>query len=322
MYCIENSIQIYSPIICLKGSSMGSVYSIRQVIDLTGISEYTLRGWELRYKIFKPKRTSTGRRLYSSQDLMKAKALKDLVQQGFKIGDIADKSYEELKYVLGKQVGFSEIHSEIFSSADRQILKVVDSVLQYDWDTVNRIVITNRKKYNDLRFIFDFVLPLLKHVNQLIQQGRLGIAQEHILMAVLRAEILATKKQSIPKKTKLRLVMATPEGDFHELGLIIASVIASHFSVCVLYLGANLPCRELCEASFQFGATHVLLVATYQNKKDKNVFQYTHFLEKNLDKKITIWLAGPSFAHNQIALQRNNKIFMDFKEFEKTIKGL
>ena len=301
---------------------MSSVYSIRQVIDLTGLSEYTLRGWELRYELFKPKRTSSGRRLYSSQDLMKAKALKDLVEQGFKIGDIAGKSYAELRHILGRHVDLSTSHSEILPIMDRQILKVMDLVIQYDWDNVNQIVITNRKKNKDLSFIFDFVLPLLKHVNQMIEQGRLGIAQEHILTAILRAEILAIKKQSISKKTKMRLVMAAPEGDFHELGLIIASVIAAHFSVCMLYLGANLPCRELCEASFQFAATHVLLVATYQNKKDKNIFQYTHFLEKNLDKKITIWLAGPSFAQNQIALQRNNKIFMNFKEFEKTIKEI
>ncbi|NJL24882.1 MAG: MerR family DNA-binding transcriptional regulator [Calothrix sp. SM1_5_4] len=41
--------------------------SIGTVARITGLSEFTLRAWERRYRALEPRRTPSGRRLYSSR---------------------------------------------------------------------------------------------------------------------------------------------------------------------------------------------------------------------------------------------------------------
>ena len=82
-------------------------YSIRQVIALTGASEFLLRTWELRYGALNPKRTDTGRRLYDEKDVLKIRALLELTNEHSanrkKIRDIAALPYDELKKMLQKR---------------------------------------------------------------------------------------------------------------------------------------------------------------------------------------------------------------------------
>lgn len=75
-------------------------YTIRQVVDLTGLSEFTLRGWENRYEAFRPNRTATGRRMYSQSDLQKAILLRELLLRDHRIGEIADLSVAALQDLL------------------------------------------------------------------------------------------------------------------------------------------------------------------------------------------------------------------------------
>lgn len=292
---------------------MRSEYTIRQVVDLTGLSEYTLRGWELRYHLFKPKRTETGRRLYTEHDLRLAKTLKDLTRLGYKISDLADKDFVDLQIMLGEM----DQEKTDYQNSSKSISKIIHLANLFDWDGVFRLLSEHRLQADGLRFIFDLVLPLLFQVNKQIQTGAFSISQEHILSALLRAEILLIKKTKKQKKSKVRLVMATPEGDYHELGLLIASVISAYYGLQTLYLGPNMPSRDLCEASLQFGATHVLLVATYQ--KNTDLLKYAHFIDKNLNKKIEFWLAGPGFVKLQIEPQRSCKLFYNFNQFEDSI---
>lgn len=300
----------------IKGVCVRAEYTIRQVVDLTGLSEYTLRGWELRYHLFSPKRTGTGRRLYTEKDLRLAKVLKDLTCQGHKISDLADKDFEDLQNMIGSG---EQLNTEI-QTASKSTIKILHMVNQFDWQGVTHSLSQCRLKSTGLNFIFDLVLPLLWQVNKQIESGAFSISQEHILSALLRSEILLLKKNKKQIKTKVRLVMATPEGDYHELGLLIASVIASYYGLEILYLGCNLPSRDFCEASLQFGATHVLLVATYQ--KNASLLKYAHFIDKNLNKKIHFWLAGPGFVKLQIEPQRNCILFYNFNQFADSILAI
>ena len=64
-------------------------YKIGAVARLTGISPDTLRIWERRYDVVTPERTSTGDRLYSSEDITRLQLIKRLVDSGNGIGSVA-----------------------------------------------------------------------------------------------------------------------------------------------------------------------------------------------------------------------------------------
>ena len=59
-----------------------SGYGIGAVSSLTGISPDTLRVWEKRYAIVQPKRTPSGNRVYSQEDLNHLLIIKRLLDAG------------------------------------------------------------------------------------------------------------------------------------------------------------------------------------------------------------------------------------------------
>ena len=54
-------------------------YRIREVAELLDLPESTLRFWESRFTLIKPRRTSSGHRLYTPADIAKIEMIKFLV---------------------------------------------------------------------------------------------------------------------------------------------------------------------------------------------------------------------------------------------------
>ena len=64
-------------------------YSIGTVARLTGLSTHTLRMWERRYGLGASRRTASGQREFTKVDLDHLKLIKQLIDDGMRIGDIA-----------------------------------------------------------------------------------------------------------------------------------------------------------------------------------------------------------------------------------------
>ena len=78
------------------------IFSIRQMIELTGLSEFTIRGWENRYQAFSPDRSDTGRREYRKKDIERALLFRELLNRGHKISHIAKRNNQKLQSLFGK----------------------------------------------------------------------------------------------------------------------------------------------------------------------------------------------------------------------------
>ena len=77
--------------------SITSGYRIGKVSKLTGISADTLRIWERRYAAVVPVRTEAGGRLYTTDDIARLKLMKNLVDGGDSIGNVATLTIEQLQ---------------------------------------------------------------------------------------------------------------------------------------------------------------------------------------------------------------------------------
>jgi len=80
-------------------------YSIGKVSEITGVNAITLRAWERRYGIIKPKRTAKGHRLYSNDDISRLQKATRLIKKGIQIGqvkDILNSEFEPLPEVIPK----------------------------------------------------------------------------------------------------------------------------------------------------------------------------------------------------------------------------
>jgi DNA-binding transcriptional MerR regulator len=63
---------------------------IREVSRLTGVKSMTLRAWERRYGLLNPKRTRTGHRLYSPDDIQRVRDIQSWLLRGLAVGQVRD----------------------------------------------------------------------------------------------------------------------------------------------------------------------------------------------------------------------------------------
>jgi DNA-binding transcriptional MerR regulator len=71
-------------------------YQINDLEKLTGIKAHTIRIWEKRYGLLRPKRTNTNIRYYNAEDLRRLLNITLLNRNGFKISRIAELNDHEI----------------------------------------------------------------------------------------------------------------------------------------------------------------------------------------------------------------------------------
>ena len=81
------------------------LYGIGTVARLTGIRPETLRIWERRYGLGATQKADNGRRMYTQIDLEHLQIVSRLVDQGFRIGEIANKERKTLEALLEQNGG-------------------------------------------------------------------------------------------------------------------------------------------------------------------------------------------------------------------------
>jgi DNA-binding transcriptional MerR regulator len=286
-------------------------YSLRQVVELTGLTEFTLRAWENRYGAFKPQRSTTQRRKYSNIDLQKAMLLRELTQRGHRIGDIAQLSPNKLNQILGNSPSQENIRTLSFHS---KISKATQLLALQDWKALESLLLNTSEKLRSDQFILEFLVPLMKEIGILVSHKQVSIAQEHIISSFIKQILFSLKKPTMDKSS-IKVVIAAPENDFHELGILMAHVLMDKYKINSLYLGPNTPKNSLCETVLRFGATYILIACTTssQNGMKDELPSFIHFIDKNLPQNIKLLLAGREGQNFRGQLTRVFKVFQSME---------
>lgn len=278
--------------------SQNEMFSIRQMIELTGLSEFTIRGWENRYQAFSPQRSDTGRREYHKKDIERALLIRELLKRGHKISKIASLPNQKLKAL------FENHQDENLSKPTKEkglpVTQALELMSLQKWAELSDLL-QNIKFKNPSDLIQLFFLPLLKELSQQINLGLVSVAQEHVLSSFLKEKIYfaisAIEKKQPPQRgpKKVRFILATPEGDYHEIGLLMAHLLIRSYGYTSLFLGPNTPAQDLAETALRFEASHLLIVSTV-SKKDgarQNLLNFVSDVQKKAGEKLKILLAGP-----------------------------
>ncbi len=299
-------------------------FSLRQVANLSGLSEFTLRGWEGRYQAFVPLRTQTGRRLYSKDHITRVLLFRDLTDMGLRIGDIANLSTDLLQSKIDETLAESA-SSDV--KVNVGVTKVINMILAHDWQGLKETLSKVLHKQKPRFAIENIILPILSQVGMLVSQNRMTVAQEHILSALIKEQLyfMLSNFSSRRKNPKTKsVIVATPEGDFHEIGILIAHVILSSYGVTSLFLGINTPKQDLCETAVRFGATHILVGSTIGQSEgaEEDVFSYIDYLDQNIPQSVCFWFGGRSFEKSNLNLDREFKYFSDLTELPSALQAV
>jgi hypothetical protein len=107
------------------------------------------------------------------------------------------------------------------------------------------------------RFVDEVAAPLLVRVGQAWVDGALTVAHEHAVSAVLRRVLDELGRGlDVPADAPV-IVVATPSGDRHEFGALLAAATAAAAGWRVVYLGSDLPAADIARAARQAGSALV-----------------------------------------------------------------
>jgi methanogenic corrinoid protein MtbC1 len=296
-------------------------FTLRQVVELTGLSEFTLRGWENRYSAFEPERTKTGRREYSSSDLQRALLLRELIKRRHRIGSIAKLPTRKLEELLREGEVSTNPAEESLSLEVREILR---NLALQEWDQLEEIFASLAKKKDIASVVREVILPVISEVGALVARGQVTVAQEHVLSSFIKECLFRLRYGARRRSGKARVVIAAPEGDYHEIGILAAHTLAAAHGVRSLYVGANSPRGDLAETVLRYGATHLLLGSTVSRREGakEDLHALLSFLDRQLPPSLALWIGGRNAAQFRASLARPLAIFGSLLELDGALSEL
>jgi MerR family transcriptional regulator, light-induced transcriptional regulator len=214
-------------------------FTIKDLENLSGIKAHTIRIWEQRYTFLNPQRTDTNIRYYNNTELKMLLNVALLNKYGFKISHIDKMKPEEIQ---DKILSLSQVQAQQERIINELIHCMVDLDMESFEQTIDDFILARGIEKTIVQIIF----PFLEKIGILWMTNHINPAQEHLVTNIIRQKLIVGiegVRSHLPSSKSLLLFL--PEGEFHELGLLFAYYLLKSRGVQVLYLGANVPAKDL-----------------------------------------------------------------------------
>lgn len=291
-------------------------YNIQVASKLSGVASPTIRAWEKRYNAVAPERGDNKHRLYSEQDIEKLSLLYKLTELGQSIGRVAHLPIEDLKKIYA-DLGQSPLESLHRPKHDIDIQKTLNNfylaLSAYKLDIISHELEKVKKLLTPKEFCLEIIVPLFSVVGEKVQRGELNIAQEHTLSAIVSfhiGQMIGQQYQNKFKNDELILI-TTPEGEMHEIGILSAALLCVHHGKRFIYLGPNLPAASLAEACDALKVKAVILGVTkgHELTEKTGLVEFIHEFDNCLKNKVEVWLGGNLRPYIKAELEKNKVKF-------------
>ena len=262
-----------------------------EIEQATGLSREVLRKWELRYQFPVPERGARGQRLYQAKDLPKLRLIKQLMAQGLRPGKLVPLSLKQLQGLLAS--GVTEPGAPVLDAAAQQLLACLapDSVP----GTVRRYI----AKLIEADGLAEFALHRLPAFNQAVGDawagGRLGIHAEHHYSDAVQALVQSHLLGRQPKDLQQRVLLTTPPGESHVLGLLSVQAALTLQGADCFNLGAQTPVSDVVQAVKDWNITVLAISASIVLRPDVARL-YLTALRRAVPRRCAILAGGQGFA--------------------------
>jgi MerR family transcriptional regulator, light-induced transcriptional regulator len=216
-----------------------NAFTIKDLENLSGIKAHTIRVWEQRYSFIKPKRTETNIRYYSNDELKIILNIALLNKYGYKISHIDKMQPEEIR---------AKIIS--LSHAQAQQERIVNELIQYmvdlDIDGFESVLDNYIVARGIDKTITQVIFPYMERIGILWLTNHINPAQEHLVTNIIRQKlIVGIEGLHSHIHAEGSVLLFLPEGEHHELGLLYIYYLLKSRGVNTLYLGANVPVKDV-----------------------------------------------------------------------------
>jgi len=298
-------------------------YPIRAAANLTGLSIDTLRAWERRYQAVTPMRGNRGR-VYGDEDIRRLILLREAVDRGHAIGQVAGLGDQELaRLVQGPvQIAKPSEQDRTEDPVSAALVPVVLAIESFDYAAANFHLGRLAVLLPVDRLISEVVFPLMKLVGDRWLGGTLTIAQEHMTSSILRNLLGGLVRIGTSSTPSQRIVFATPAGEMHEFGILAAAMLAVASGFEALYLGSNLPALEIVAAA-ERTSPRAVVVAIKASEPTQATMEELGTIAAKLPKTTELWLGGSNVKKSVASIGGARIIGLeDFSELEEHLARL
>lgn len=242
------------------------MYSIRHAAALTGLPVATLRAWERRYGVVEPGRSEAGYRIYDDRDLQRLTAMKALVAAGWSPRLAA----EHLQSPAAELDGTASAELDGDRDADSPLLLQPGSApldalcaagAAHDALAAER-ALDETLALAPLDAVVDhWLMPALRLLGSGWQDGRVDVAGEHLVSAVVQRRLGAALDAAGRATGAPRALVGLAHGSRHELGILAFAVVLRRAGLDVAYLGADVPPESWVAATRSHRPAVVVLAA-------------------------------------------------------------
>ena len=273
-----------------ESDALEMTYPLRTVVRLTGLSPEVLRAWERRHQAIEPLRTDGGTRRYRAADVERLKLLKAAVDAGQRIGQIAHLDDSALRQ-----------QGEPADNRSRdQLESILNSLDQLEVSSAQRALAMQLSTLGPTAFARELALPLVQELGQRWSDGTMSIASEHLGTAMLRSLLGSSLQPTASSALGPRVVFATPSGERHEIGLLMAALTALSAGAYPIYLGPEMPAEDLLAAVEDADAA--ALAISVVTLPEAQAARAIGALRGGLPSETFLWVGGAAASTTQMPL--------------------
>lgn len=220
-----------------NSNNVKTVFSIKDLENLSGIKAHTIRIWEKRYNVLEPMRSNTNIRNYDLQSLQKLLNVVLLHNYGYKISRIATHSNEKIELLVREIISDKNAKNHAIKAFKLAMINFDQALF---FNTYNSLL--TEKSFREV--FYEVIIPLMEEIGLLWQAGTISPAQEHFITFLIKQKLLLnTEKLQIlePTRTDKVFVLYLPENEIHELGLMYANYEILLNGYKTIYLGESVP---------------------------------------------------------------------------------
>ena len=216
-----------------------NAFTIKDLENLSGVKAHTIRIWEQRYSFLKPQRTKTNIRYYSCEELKAILNIALLNKYGFKISHIDRMCSTEMQEKL---VSLSHVQAQ----QERLLNELLHYMVDFDMFRFEQLLNQQIAIRGIDKTITQLIFPFLEKIGILWVTNNINPAQEHLVTNIIRQKLMVgiecCDQDFCVEKTA---ILFLPEGEHHELGLLYINYLLKKQGISVLYLGANVPMKDV-----------------------------------------------------------------------------
>ncbi|MDP2773825.1 MAG: MerR family transcriptional regulator [Nocardioides sp.] len=224
----------------------GAGMAIQEASTLLGVPAPTLRSWERRYGLPTTPRSAGGHRRYSPEALEELRLMRDEVARGLK----ASAAARSVRALLDTAGAAHEWVASFLEASQRLDPPGIRAILDDAVDHLGLPVTVD-----------DVLMPALRRIGDLWQEGRCDVGQEHLTSEAVRGWLARTTTLAPAPTIPGTVLLACGPRDHHTLGLEALASLLAYDAIGCRNLGARTPERALATALAATDAAAVVVVS-------------------------------------------------------------